>query len=496
MNGPASRCARCHRDVISRYQLLGGQICNPCYSWIRRHPAPCPQCGQIRVLCHLDGEGAIVCSSCAGQPERFGCRTCGSEEHLQGSHCAPCRLDTRLRVLLDDGSGNIAELLQPLHTYLLTLNGSEGVLKWIRRDPVPSTLRLMATGSAPISHRTIDGLDQSTKVRYFRRTLISAGVLPEIDVLLNDLDVYATRLFGSLPTAHSVLLGRFFHWNLAPFIRRTVEVRPMTSGMFSARRGQLRFIADFLQWLDDNDMTMHTVDQPAIDRWVATNRVRQQIGPFVTWAVKQRISHKVGVTTIQYRSADPLFSDDHLVDMTEQVLVLDSLPLPTRLITLFALIFAQPIEASVALTQGQIHDPFHSMSILFAKTPIQVPDRLAGLVREYLQTLDSRLLHHPNEVGWLFPGTMPNQHVTASGVERIAAQHGFSLRRFRSSRLQHFVQNVPASVIADVVGVTAHTAYRRSIDAGAAWRHYPDLRDMGQSQRSLRRFNCPDLDAT
>lgn len=137
------------------------------------------------MLCHLDGEGAIMCSTCAGQPERFGCRTCGSENHLQGTHCAPCRLNARLRVLLDNGSGNIAEPLQPLHAYLLTLGGSDAVLKWIRREPVPSTLSEMATGAAPISHRTIDALDPSTKVRYLRRTLISAGVLPEIDVLLN-----------------------------------------------------------------------------------------------------------------------------------------------------------------------------------------------------------------------------------------------------------------------------------------------------------------------
>lgn len=268
----------------------------------------------------------------------------------------------------------------------------------------------------------------------------------------------------------------------------------MTSGTFSARRGQLRLIADFLQWLDDNAMTMHSVNQPAIDRYVSANRVRQQIGPFVTWAVKERIARNVSVTTMRYRSVDPLLSDDRLVDMTERVFTLDSLPLPTRLITLFTLIFAQPIETSVALTRKQIHDSLQLMSIVFAKTPIEVPGRLADLVRAHLRTLDSRRLHHPNEVGWLFPGTMPNQHVTASGVERIAAQHGFSLRRFRSSRLQHFAQNVPASVVADVVGVTTHTAYRRSVDAGATWRHYPDLRDIDQSQRSLRRFNSPDLD--
>lgn len=476
MSGPGSHCDRCHRDVISRYRLLGGQICNPCYSWLRRHPSRCPRCEQIRVLCHPDEKGVVVCSACAGQPERFGCSTCGSEQGLQGSHCAPCRLDQRLRVLLGDSSGNIAEPLQPLHTYLLARGGSDAVVKWIRREPVPSTLRSMATGAAPISHRAIDALEQSTKVRYFRRTLISAGVLPEIDVLLNDLDVYATRLFASLPTAHSVLMGRFFRWYLAPLIRRLLHGGMMTSGAYNQRRGQLRLIADFLQWLASNDMTMHTVDQPAIDRYVSANRVRQQIGPFVNWAVTERIAHNVSVTTKHVRAKGPHLSDEDLTRMIERVLALDSLPLPTKLITLFALIFAQPIETSVALTRKQIHDSLKGMSIAFAKTPVRVPDMLAELVHEQLRALDACPTYHPNDVGWLFPGTMPNQHVTASGVERNAALCGFSLRRFRSSRLQHFAQSIPASVIADVVGVATNTAYRRSVDAGSVWRDYPGMR--------------------
>ncbi|WP_292832048.1 hypothetical protein [Microbacterium sp.] len=263
----------------------------------------------------------------------------------------------------------------------------------------------------------------------------------------------------------------------------------MTGGTFNARRAQLRAIAAFLQWLDDNDMNMNAVDQPAIDRYVSANRVRQQIGPFVTWAVKERIAQNVTVTRVQKRSADPHLTDSELATTAERVFALNSLPLPTRLVTLFSLIFAQPVEASIALTRDQIDDSPGRMSIAFAKTPIHLPDRLAELVREQLRKLDSRPVYHPNEVGWLFPGTMPNQHVTASGVERIAAQHGFSLRRFRSSRLQHFAQSVPASVIADVVGIATNTAYRRSVDAGGVWRAYPDLREVKQHQRLTR--PCP-----
>lgn len=491
MTGPGSRCDRCHRDVISRYQLLGGQICNACYSWLRRHPDSCPRCQQVRVLCHIDAAGTIVCSDCSGQPGRFGCTICGSEQQLQGSQCGPCRLDVRLRILLDDGSGTVADSLRPLHTYLLSLRGSEAVLKWIRREPVPSTLRGMAGGTLQISHRTIDALDQSTKVRYLRRTLVSAGVLPDIDVLLNDLEVYAARLLATLPIAHSVLIGRFYRWSLLPLVRRTLQDQPMTHPMFGARRRQLRLIAEFLQWLDDNEMTLHTVDQPAIDKFIAANRSRLPIGSFVTWAVRERIADNVNVTLVRRRSTDAQLSDSDLSRMSERAFARAALPLSTRLIILFTLIFAQPVETSIALTKDHVHDRGEHMSMTFAKTPIRLPTRLAELVRQHIRDLDARGSHHPNDVGWLFPGTMPNQHITAASVELQAARHGFGFQRIRSSMLQHFAQTVPASVLSDVVGISTNTAYRRSVIGGGVWRDYPGLRSSDSHRGSLQRFYSP-----
>ncbi|WP_454172204.1 hypothetical protein [Microbacterium maritypicum] len=335
----------------------------------------------------------------------------------------------------------------------------------------------MVRREAPISHRTIDDLPPTTRVRYLRRTLISAGVLPDIDVLLNDLEVYAARLLAALPASEAAMLGRYVRWSLMPLIRRNLQGQPMSRGAFRSRRYQLRLIAEFLEWLRTNDLSMGSVDQPAIDRFVNAKQLRQQIGPFVSWAVKERIAHNVSVTTTHSRGNKPHLSDDELTEVIERVFTLESLPRSTKLITLFALIFAQPTGASVALTQEHVHDAPERMSMTFAKTPVHLPDRLADLVREHLREREATTTHHPNEAGWLFPGTMPNQHVTAASIERIASAHGLSLRRFRSSRLQHFAQSVPASVLADVVGIATDTAYRRGIDAGGVWRGYPGLRE-------------------
>lgn len=74
----ADCCDNCHRDVISRYQLLGGRICNACYSGLRRNPDRCPGCAEIRVLAYLDSVGARLCRMRgAGRSVRM------QEQHLQ-----------------------------------------------------------------------------------------------------------------------------------------------------------------------------------------------------------------------------------------------------------------------------------------------------------------------------------------------------------------------------------------------------------------------------
>lgn len=203
MADPARSCHLCARSITAGYDLLGGPICNPCYSRLRRKALPCPSCGVPKILAFHDERMNVVCAACAGAPNRFACRSCGSEEQMTGSHCGRCRLKDRATQSLSRKDGTLHPALEGLYHHLLTAPDPRSVIRWLKRDSVSTTLRQMALEVTPISHATVDLLPPSARIRYLRRVLISAKTLPDIDINLRDLDLYARRLFESLSTENA-----------------------------------------------------------------------------------------------------------------------------------------------------------------------------------------------------------------------------------------------------------------------------------------------------
>ena len=73
----------------------GGLLCLACRRRRHYHPAPCPQCGELRPLAFHHGD-RIVCASCAGVASVFACRDCGREDQPYSlQRCARCILRER-----------------------------------------------------------------------------------------------------------------------------------------------------------------------------------------------------------------------------------------------------------------------------------------------------------------------------------------------------------------------------------------------------------------
>ena len=70
--------------------------------------------------------------------------------------------------------------------------------------------------------------------------LVSAGVLPEIDVYRHDLDLFVTHFLNELPTEHAAILKRFYRWRMLPTIRRRLQDKDMTISMSKNWRTELR----------------------------------------------------------------------------------------------------------------------------------------------------------------------------------------------------------------------------------------------------------------
>lgn len=470
----ADRCDNCHRDVISRYQLLGGRICNACYSGLRRNPARCPGCAEIRVLAHLDSGGARVCAACVGRVDRFGCRDCGSHQQLTGSQCGSCRLSERLAKLLDDGTGTVHERLQPLSDYLLAVKDPRTAVRWLKRESVADTLRGMAKGQLPVAHTTLDELPLSMKTRYFRRLLISANVLPEIDVFLNELELALARFLTTIPEEHARLIRRYHQWRTLPRLRQRAE--PTSTGVFANHMRNVRLIAAFLAWLQEQHLHLSTMDQAVVDRYFAAASSRDVLGQFLTWAAGSGLCTRVEVPRVRGGPPQAAMSDEALAELAERVLADVALSPVGRLLALFAIVYAQPIRSSVELRLEAVEQDEGRVSIRFAATRVHLPATIAKLLQEHLEQLETRGSYHPIVNEWLFPGIVPGQHLAAGTGIGLLTRAGLSVRALRTSRLVLLSQTVPARVLADVIGISTQTAHARSIASGGTWQSYPELR--------------------
>ena len=469
-------CDSCGSGGPARYAILERRICNACYSRLRRHPGQCPGCRQVKVLAFYDSDRRVVCASCAGAPPRFGCTSCGSEDQLTGSQCGTCRLTDRLREVLSDKHGRIHPDLASLHEHLLTARDPRSATRWLRREPIGETLRAMATGQAAISHDTLNALPLSPRVRYLRRMLISAGTLSAIDVELNDFELKATAFIAGLPDKHAAILKQYFTWEILRKLRQRATTQPVTASTANSRYSELRKIAGLLAWLDDHGLSLSTLNQAALDRFFAEHDYQSVHRTFLNWAVRHHLTGPVAVPGRKPPRPDASVPDEVIWSKIDLLLEDRSIPLPSRIIGLFILVFAQRLCDCVRLRRTDVVDDKGEVSIAFGKTPVVLPASITSLLRQHL---DESRAERPFAGGgseWLFAGAMPQHHTSEANVALHLSSRGIRVREVRRARIDQLVQQVPASVVADVVGINIATALKHAANTNSTWGTYPELR--------------------
>lgn len=469
-------CDRCGRRVAARYSILEQRICNACYSRLRRHPELCPGCAQVKVLAFYDLDRRITCASCAGEPPRFACITCGSEEQLTGSQCGSCRLTERLHEVLVDENGDIHPGLAGLYDHLMTARDPRAVVRWLRKLQIGTTLRAMAAGEVKISHDALDALPPSPRMRYLRHMLISAGTLPEIDVRLNELEKLAENLINDLPPHHAQIVNQYFRWKVLRQTRQRPEGKPLTVGMFNARWSALRKIAAFLAWLDEQGVQLRALDQRSADLFFAHHRSQAAVVTFLNWAIRQKLTRPITPPQLPQARPAPSIPEDNIWLKVDEFLDDTSIPSASRIIGLLVLVFAQRISDCVRLRRSDVSDDETTMSITLGSTPLVLPAPIAELLRRHVSELEAQRPFVRGGPDWLFPGSTPHLHISEGIIALHLAPHKIHARRSQNARIDQLVQTVPASVVADTLGINIGTAIRHAARTNSRWGNYPELR--------------------
>lgn len=459
------------------FQLPHGRICGQCKRRLAYHPQPCLGCGDIKPLAYQQPGGQTVCAGCVGADSIFACDTCGREDHPYGvRRCARCILTERLTELLTDPTtGHIHDRLKPVFETLAGSERPQTGIYWLRRPPGdgPRILGRMARGEIPISHETFETLPTNRSHTYLRSLLVGVGALPAYDPRAEQTRRWIVDAIDRVEDrAHADLLRRYARWHVLRQLGTAAEQKPLTKGQSEAARERITAATLFLVWAARHNTTVADISQLHLDAYLARHPGRATaLNGFVSWLRDSRINTKLTVPQRKHTLPTITLSDQDRWRNVETLLHGDTIRRYVRIAGLFMLLFAQPLSKICHMRTGQVHLGDNRVTVEFDSVPVEMPRPLDTLIREQTHTRGNAS-YAGRDNGWLFPGGIPGRPLNTGYIRSQLVDVGIHPQTSRHAALFQLAAEIPAPVLADLVGININTATRWAALAARSWTGY------------------------
>jgi hypothetical protein len=473
---PPRPCFRCGRDRPVQAEWPAGPVCAGCYEHVRRHPAACARCHAVRPLIGEDN-GTQVCGPCAGAPALdYSCRECGRGGKIHsGRRCFRCVLAERAQALLAGPEGEVSAQLQPLLAALTAVSNPATVVTWLGKSRSAVLLGQLAKSGQPVTHDALDELPQAQSLHYIREVLVSAGVLPSRDEFLERLVPWLEHLLQDKPPDHARLVRPFAYWFVLRRARRAAARRAYSRGAADFARARVLIALDLLSWLDRRDQSLHDLTQADLEHWLTEGPTsRRTVRYFLQWARARSLTGDLTVPLPPRSEPVRLLGEEDHVQQLDRCLADDSMPLDLRVGGALVLLFGMLVSRVTQLTKDDVTDDGQAACLAVDGHRLLLPPRLAGLIRQLRDQDEPRwtLARLGAPAPWLFPGRSPERPVVDIVFGTRLQRHGISTHAGRNTGRLALAAELPASVLADLTGISISTAERWSQWAKRDWASY------------------------
>ncbi|WP_432159085.1 MULTISPECIES: hypothetical protein [unclassified Streptomyces] len=361
-----------------------------------------------------------------------------------------------------------------------------GTLHWLSDSPAARLLIHLATAQQSISHDLLDELPPSHAERYLRHLLIATGILPPRNDDLERIPAWLDGLLTDRPAHHGRLVRPFTTWVLLRRARRQAADRLNTTSTAQRIRRRVRQTLCLLDWLDAHRLELATLDQDRLDTWLSTNRSHYETKQFLDWAAQRGLTDPHIIATPPTAAAGPVLTEEDRWRQLRRCLTDAALPLEVRVAGSLVLLYGIPGEHLRYLTTDEIYGSAPDKTFLHVGPGrLWVPPRLAELLHQLAQAprrRSSLTRHLADQPLWLFPGVLPGHPLSRKAFNDQLVRQGIQTRSARTAALIALAAELPAPVLADLLGVHIQTALKWTHHAQRGWSVYLMARIAGSDQ--------------
>ena len=467
-------CARCGQDRPPQARWPEGPVCDRCYTAALRNRGTCASCGQLRRLAAPPGPDADTCSGCAGLPASHACARCGTEDKLyERGLCDRCSLRRRAMELLAGTGGQVPHELLAVLEAICAARTPKSAINWLRRSHGAALLADLASGKLPATHQALDADPRRRAADYLRQMLVAGGLLPPRDEELVRAGHKLNDMIESVQPAAARRIARAYAtWQVMRRLRASAgrSARPRTYTAHAYRN--VRAAAGFLTWLHSRGLTLAGCRQADADAWLATTpAAAEQARDFLTWAAAR--GHCQAFTLPgRTRATGTAASQEQRWALAARLLHDDTLDPTDRAAGCLLLLYGQQLTRIAAMTTSQITIRGGAVHVRFGDHDVPVPEPLGTVLTELAHNGRSHGTGSPLTTPWLFPGGLPGQPITPCRLGGRLRALGIHAAKFRRAALTGLAAQLPAAVLADLLGLAPKTAVEWMRQAGGDWSRY------------------------
>ncbi|WP_199199044.1 hypothetical protein [Amycolatopsis sp. CA-128772] len=419
-----------------------------------------------------------LCARCTNpDPDFWGrCPVCATTWQLSPRPCQRCVLEQRVRDLLGDATGTVRTDLSAFAQAVSAAARPDTTLAWLSGTKVHTLLERLGHDQRPLSHEVLDEFPASKTLDHLRSVLVATGALPARDERLVGLQRWITTTVAARtdPAQRRVLHG-YAVWHHLRRLRQRLGEEHTNRAQDLNVRCHVTAAVNFLDWLAAHDAALDSCTQPLVEQWMANPKAsyRDETGHFIRWSVQHRYATGLTYGTTRWTGPRGSLDTEQRWADARRLLHDDTLSIGDRVAGLLLLLYAQRTATITQLTVDHVHLTPDTVKITFGKSPIILAEPLAGLVRELVATRRGKArIGAPDDVPWLFPGKRPGRPLGDDRLGQRLQEIGLQPRQDRSTALLALATELPAAMLARMLGVHIKVAVQWQQAAAGDWAAY------------------------